>query len=84
MNFPLGSFLLWCTIINYLVLLVWFAAFSLAHDWMVKLHGRWFRLTTAQFDAIHYGGMAVYKVGILLLNLVPYIALRIVAGHAGA
>ena len=84
MNFPLGSFLLWCTIINYLVLLVWFAAFSVAHNWMVKLHGRWFRLTTAQFDAIHYGGMAVYKVGILLLNLVPYIALRIVAGHAGA
>jgi hypothetical protein len=49
---------------------------------MFKLHGRWFRLTPAQFDALHYGGMAVYKVGILLLNLVPLIALSIVARHA--
>ena len=76
---PLSDFLLWCTILNYLVLLLWFSAFSLAHEWMFKLHGRWFRLTAAQFDALHYGGMAAYKVGILLLNLVPYIALHIVA-----
>jgi len=81
-NFPFSEFLLWCTIINYLILLLWFAAFSLAHDWMVNLHGRWFRLTAAQFDALHYGGMAIYKIGILLLNLVPYIAVNIVARHA--
>jgi len=81
-HFPLSDFLLCCTILNYLVLLLWFVVFSLAHDWMFKLHGRWFRLTTAQFDALHYAGMAVYKVGILLLNLVPYVALNIVARHA--
>jgi hypothetical protein len=78
----LSEFLLWCTILNYLVLLLWFAAFSLAHEWMFKLHGRWFRLTVAQFDALHYGAMAAYKVGILLLNLVPLVALHIVARHA--
>ena len=82
-HFPLSDFLLCCTILNYLVLLLWFVAFSLAHDWMFKLHGRWFRLTTAQFDALHYGGMAAYKVGILLLNLVPLIVLNILARHAG-
>jgi hypothetical protein len=81
-QFQLSDFLLWCTILNYLILLVWFVAFSVAHDWMIKLHGRWFGLTTAQFDAIHYGGMAVYKIGILLLNLVPLIALHIVARHS--
>jgi len=31
-----------------------------------------------QFDAIHYAGMTVFKLGIILFNLVPYIALRIV------
>jgi len=81
-HLALSDFLLWCTILNYLVLLLWFVAFTGAHDWMFKLHGRWFRLTVAQFDALHYGGMAVYKVGILLLNLVPYVALNIVAHHA--
>jgi len=81
-HLALSDFLLWCTILNYLVLLLWFVAFTGAHDWMFKLHGRWFRLTAVQFDALHYGGMAVYKVGILLLNLVPYVALNIVARHA--
>jgi hypothetical protein len=70
--------LLWCAGINYTVLLVWFLVFTFAHGWMYRLHGRWFRLSPEQFDAIHYAAMAVYKIGILLLNLVPYLALRIV------
>jgi hypothetical protein len=78
----LNDFLLWCTIINYAVLLVWFAAFAFARDWMFRLHGRWFHLSTGQFEALHYGGMAVYKIGILLLNLVPYVALHIAASRA--
>jgi hypothetical protein len=81
-HFPLSDFLLWCTILNYLVLLLWFVTFSLAHNWLFNLHERWFRLTPTHFDGLHYGGMAVYKVGILLLNLVPYIALNIVGRHA--
>jgi hypothetical protein len=70
--------LLWCVIINYGVLLVWFLVFLLAHNWMYRLHGRWFHLSVEQFDALHYAGMALYKIGILLFNLVPYIALWIV------
>jgi Family of unknown function (DUF6868) len=70
--------LLWCAVINYGVLLVWFLFFVLAHDWMHRLHGRWFRLSVEPFDAIHYAGMAIFKLGIILFNLVPYIALRIV------
>jgi hypothetical protein len=69
--------LLWSTIINYGILLVWFFLFMLAHDWMYQLHGRWFHLSVEQFDMLHYAGISVYKIGILLLNLVPYIALLI-------
>ncbi len=45
---------------------------------MYQLHSRWFHLSREQFDALHYASMALYKLGILLLNLVPYIALRVV------
>jgi hypothetical protein len=69
--------LLWCTVINYGVLFVWFLVFMLAHDGMYRLHSRWFHLSVDQFDALHYAGMTLFKLGILLLNLVPYIALRI-------
>jgi hypothetical protein len=31
--------LLWCAVINYGVLLVWFLFFMLAHDSMYQLHG---------------------------------------------
>jgi hypothetical protein len=39
-------------------------------------HGRWFRLSVEQYDAINYIGMAPFKLGIILFNLVPYVALR--------
>ena len=35
------SFLLWCTVINYGILLVWFLVFAIANDWMRRFHGRW-------------------------------------------
>ena len=69
--------LAWSAVINFGLLLWWFLFFSLAHDWTYRFHGKWFKLTTEQFDAFHYGGMAVFKLGILLFNLVPYLALRI-------
>ncbi len=76
----LRELLFWSAVINYGLLLWWFLVFLLAHDWMYRFHGRWFRLPVEQFDAIHYAGMAAYKIGIFLLNLVPYLALHIVTG----
>lgn len=71
----LKPFLLYCTLINYAILLIWFFAFTLAHGFVYRLHSRWFALSVEKFDALHYGGMAAYKIGVLLLNLVPLLAL---------
>ena len=73
------STLAWCIIINWALLLWWFLFFTLAHDWTYRFHRKWFDLSVDQFDAIHYGGMGLFKIGIILLNLVPYLALRIVS-----
>ena len=73
----LRDFLLWCAILNYAVLLVWFLAFTFAHGSLYRLHAGWVRLSENQFDVIHYSGMAVYKIAALSLNVAPYIALRI-------
>jgi hypothetical protein len=70
--------LAWCSVINIGLLLWWFLMFALAHDFVYRLHGKWFKLTVERFDAIHYAGMAFFKIGIFLLNIVPYLALRIV------
>jgi hypothetical protein len=71
--------LLWCAVMNYGVLLLWVLLFTQAHDWMYRWHCRWFRLSTEQFDGIHYALIGLFKLGIFLFNLVPYVALRIVA-----
>jgi hypothetical protein len=69
------NFLLWCTVLNYIILMVWFSVFVFAHDWIQRSHSRWFHLSSEQFDALHYAGMTIYKIGILLFNLVPFIVL---------
>jgi len=71
------SFFLWSTVVNYGVLLVWFLVFVFAHDLMQRMHGRWFRLSRDQFDSLHYAGMSVYKIGIILFNFTPLVALSV-------
>jgi len=71
----LRSLLLYSTILNYAILIVWFVALIVARDPLYRLHTKWFKLSPGAFDAVHYGGMAVYKIGILLLNLAPLLAL---------
>ena len=69
--------LLWCAIINYVILLIWFIVFVVAHDFVRELHTRFFRLSPNEFDALNYLGMAIYKIGVLLFNVVPCIVLCI-------
>jgi hypothetical protein len=71
--------LLWCVVLNYAVLIIWFGVFVFAHDWMYRLHTRWFKLSVETFNAMHYAGLSVYKIGILLLNVVPLVALYLVS-----
>ena len=71
----LSQFLLYSLIIIYIILLIWFLTFICAGAFLRKLHGRYFNLSDQTFDAIHYAGMAMYKIMILLLNLVPFIAI---------
>jgi len=51
------------------------AAVSMAHDSLYRFHTRWFRLSVERFDYTRYPGMALFKIGIFLFNLVPYCAL---------
>jgi hypothetical protein len=73
----LQTFLLYCAAINYGILLLWFAVFTLAHGWVYRLHTRWFRLSPESFDALNYGGVAVYKIGIMLFVGVPLIVVTL-------
>lgn len=70
--------LIWCTVINYAMLLIWFGVFTFAHDWIYRLHSRWFKLSLETYDTLNYAGMGIYKLLIIVFNLVPLIALHFV------
>jgi hypothetical protein len=72
------SMLAWCAVINYGILLWWFLFFVLAHDWTYRVHSKWFPIPVDRFDAVHYAGIAFFKLLILVFNLTPYLALRII------
>lgn len=75
----LKEWLLWSTAIHFGILLLWFGAFAFAHDWVYRMHTRWFKLSVETFDAIHYAGISLYKIGILLFHLVPLIVVCLVS-----
>ena len=68
----------WCSVINMGLLLWWFLIIAFGHDLVYHWHTKWFKLSKEQFDAIHYAGIAFFKIGIFFFNIVPYFALRIV------
>ena len=68
----------WCAVINLALFLLWFLFFSCAHDWVYRLHSKWFPLSEEKFNEIHYAAMAFYKMGLIFLNITPYLAIRIV------
>jgi len=68
----------WCAIINMGLLLWWFFAITVLHDWTYRVHSKWFKLSPETFDAIHYAGIAFFKIAVFVFNIVPYFALCIV------
>lgn len=72
------ALLLYSLAFNYVMLLIWFGVFSFAHDWLYRLHSRWFRISIESFDMLHYASMAFYKVGLIFLNVAPLVALWLV------
>ena len=70
--------LAWCSVINIGLLLLWFLFFVLDHDWVYRMHGKWYNLPVDRFDTIHYAGLLFFKMFVFMFNIVPYLALRIV------
>ena len=69
----------WCTVINFGFMMLWFLVFLVAHDFVYQVHSSIFPgLTPESFDVLHYQLLTFFKVSVMLLNFVPYIALRII------
>ena len=69
----------WSLVINFAVLILWFILFTLARDWIYRMHSSLFKVSPDAFNAINYGGLGLYKMIVFVFIFIPYIAMHIVS-----
>jgi hypothetical protein len=74
----LTSFFMWCTIINFGLLILFTIMIIPAEDLVYRIHSKWFSFSRETFNVVIYSFLGLYKIAILVFNLVPWIALLIV------
>ncbi len=75
----LTAFLGWCTVINIGLLMVAAVVLGLMRRPISQIHAKMFDLNEADLSRGYFQYLAQYKIAILVLNLVPYVALKIIA-----
>ena len=72
------AFFMWCTIINGALLVLSFLVCAYAGDWIYGMHSKWFPISREAFNVAIYSFLGIFKIFVLVFNLVPYIACVIV------
>lgn len=73
----LRNFFFWSWVTNYMVLILWYLFYAFAHDTLKALFDWAFRRPTAQFDSLNVFGITIYKIGVVLFMLTPWIVLTL-------
>lgn len=74
----LTIFFMWCTIMNGALLLFWTTMCTLAPDLVYRTQHKWFPLPRETFNVVIYSFLGLFKIGFLVFNVVPFVALLIV------
>ena len=75
----LTTFLGWWSVINIAILLFSTLMMIIMRDLAVRIHSRLFRVDPEALPMTYLQYLGNYKIAIIILNIVPYIALRIMA-----
>jgi hypothetical protein len=74
----IANFLGWCSLINIGILLFTTLMIKAFMGPVAKLHSNIFGVPESELPMTYYWYLALYKIAILVFNLVPYLALRII------
>jgi len=73
------TFLGWCTIINLGIYIFTSIMLIILKEPVKNIHSKLFAVSTDKLDEVYFNYLANYKLGILFLNIAPYLALKIMA-----
>ncbi len=71
------TFFMWCTIINGLLLVISFLVCAYAREWVYDMHSKWFPISREAFNVAIYSFLGLFKILVLVFNLLPWIACAI-------
>ena len=71
------EFLGWCSIINLGILMFTAVLLTVFNDAILKIHSKMFNLTKEYLQQIYFKYLAQYKIIIIIFNIIPYFALKI-------
>ena len=75
----LKAFLMWCTILNGGLLIYTSVMCVIAPDWIYRMQSKWFAISKDTCTIAMYSFLGLFKICFLVFNLVPLIALSIIA-----
>jgi len=75
----LTTFLGWCSVINIGALILTSFSLMLMRGPISTIHSAMFGVSEANLPSTYFQYLANYKIAILILNVVPYFALKIMA-----
>jgi len=73
------TFLGWFTIINLGIYIFTSIMLIMFKEPVKNIHSKLFAVSTDKLDEVYFNYLANYKLGILFLNIAPYLALKIMA-----
>ena len=71
------EFLGWCSVINIAMLFLSTLMLTIMRGWIIKIHSSMAGVSETDLPRIYLEFLGNYKMLIIILNIVPYIALRI-------
>ena len=72
------SFLGWCSIVNIGFLLFWMFFLICCPEWTYRFMTKWLPIKKEKYYSIHFSLIGIYKLGIILFSVAPYLSLRII------
>ncbi len=71
------EFLGWCSVINIGLLLFSTIMLIVMRGWIVNIHAKMTGVSEAELPRLYFEYLGNYKILIIMFNIVPYMALRI-------
>ena len=71
------TFLGWCSVLNFFIYALSAVFLVVFKNFTASLHSKLIGVDIAELPSLYFKYLGNYKIGIIILNFVPYIALKI-------